>query len=61
MVWGRGVLRADRRLHLHLRVRLPSAPNRISLDPMSICARTSYRGYRYYGLPNGTPGFAARE
>lgn len=30
------------------------------LDLMSICTHFSYRGYRYYGLPNGTPGLAAR-
>jgi hypothetical protein len=40
--------------------RLPSAPNAVSVDPMSICARTGYRGYRYYGFPNGGPGLAAR-
>jgi hypothetical protein len=32
----------------------------IRLVPMSICARTWYRGYRYYGFPNGSPGPAAR-
>lgn len=41
-------------------VHLLTAANRISLVLMSICARNSYRGYRYYGLPNGTPGLAAR-
>jgi hypothetical protein len=39
---------------------LSSAPNRVSLDPMSICARNSFSGYRYYGFPNGSPGFAVR-
>ncbi|HEY0018025.1 MAG TPA: hypothetical protein VGC13_17045 [Longimicrobium sp.] len=39
---------------------MPSATNRVTLDPMSIHARTSYRGYRYYGFPNGTPEAAAR-
>lgn len=38
---------------------LPSAPNRVSLGTMSIHAHT-YRGYRYYGVPNGSPGPAAR-
>jgi hypothetical protein len=33
---------------------------RVSLQAMSICARTSYRGYRYYRLPNGIPEAAAR-
>jgi hypothetical protein len=39
---------------------LLSVSNCVSLDPMSICARNSYRGYRYYGFPNGTPGLAVR-
>jgi hypothetical protein len=41
-------------------VRLCSTRFRVSLDPMSIHAQTSYRGYRYYRLPNGTPEAAAR-
>jgi hypothetical protein len=33
---------------------------RVSVGTMSICARTSFRGYRYYRLPNGIPEAAAR-
>jgi len=31
----------------------------LTLDPMTI-ATFSYRGYRYYGLPSGTPWRGAR-
>lgn len=32
----------------------------VNLEHMSICARTWYRGYRYYRFPNVSPGPAAR-
>ena len=38
----------------------PNAQVYIIMGPMSICNCTSYRGYRYYGLPDGTPWLAAR-
>jgi hypothetical protein len=40
--------------------RLSFVGKRGNLQTMSIHARTSYRGYRYYRLPNGTPEAAAR-